>query len=107
MRGVLIRGSLSVTNDEKQHKKLLAAMGCVVCEKHYGIKDSPVELHHLRTGGWGKGDYKTLIPICHEHHRGAVGIHTLGTKAWEKIFGRQQDYLDTLTAAITGNHSKS
>jgi hypothetical protein len=49
----------------------------------------------LRTGGWGKGDYKTLIPLCFNHHQGAEGIHTLGTKAWERHFDvSQQDLLD-------------
>lgn len=83
-----------MTKAEKAHKAALASIGCMPCRKHMGIIDGPVELHHLRTGGWGKGDYRTLIPLCYEHHRGSVGIHTLGTKAWAERFGEQQEFLD-------------
>jgi len=80
---------------EKKHKQILADLGCMVCRRLYGIKDSPVELHHLRTGGWGKGDYTTLIPLCVEHHRGNTGVHGLGTKGFVKHYGfDQQDLLN-------------
>ena len=80
--------------EELRHKANLAELGCMVCRKLFGITDSPVELHHLRTGGWGKGDYLTLIPLCVTHHRGSDGVHTLGTKAWERTYGPQQEFLD-------------
>jgi hypothetical protein len=81
--------------EEKKHKQTLAELGCMMCRRLYGITDGPVELHHLRTGGWGKGDYKTLIPLCPEHHRGKTGIHGLGTKGFEKYYDlKQQDLLD-------------
>lgn len=80
-----------MTKAEKAHKEALAGLGCVLCRRLYGPHDpAPVELHHLRTGGWGKGDYTTLIPLCFLHHRGAEGIHTLGTKAWVRHFGFTQ-----------------
>ena len=82
-----------MTKAEKAHKSRLAEMGCLVCSRFFGVTDSPVELHHMRKGGWGRGDYTTLIPICYTHHRGTQGIHTLGTKAWERLFGAQEDYL--------------
>lgn len=84
-----------MTKEEKNYKQLLASLGCMLCRRLYGITDSPVELHHLRTGGWGKGDYKTLISLCVEHHRGNTGIHGLGTKGFEKHYDlKQQDLLD-------------
>ena len=81
---------------EKQHKARLADMACAICERIHGQHaGGNVELHHLRTGGWGKGDYLTLIPLCLNHHRGIDGIHTLGTKAWERMFDvSQRDLLD-------------
>ncbi len=75
-----------MSKEEKRHKAILADSGCLVCRHMFGIEDGPVTLHHLRSGGWGKGDYKTLIPLCHYHHQGEGGIHTLGTKAWERKF---------------------
>jgi hypothetical protein len=85
-----------MTNDEKQHKAKLADMACVICERIYGQHPGGnVTLHHLRSGGWGKGDYKTLVPLCFNHHQGAEGIHTMGTKAWERHFDvSQQDLLE-------------
>lgn len=76
-----------MTKAEQTHKRRVAELGCMVCKRLYGTHDpGPVELHHLRTGGWGKGDYKTLIGLCFLHHRGAEGVHTLGTKGFEKYF---------------------
>jgi len=83
-----------MTKEEKAHKQAVAELCCMVCRTKLGINDSPAELHHLRSGGWGKGDYKTLIPLCYRHHRGEDGIHTLGTKAWEKHYGTQQELLN-------------
>jgi hypothetical protein len=81
--------------EELIHKGKLAELGCMLCRRLYGITDGPVELHHLRTGGWGKGDYKTLIPLCPEHHRGKTGIHGMGTKGFEKYYDlKQQNLLD-------------
>ena len=80
-----------MTKAERQHKARLSQMACKICERLYGQHPGGnVELHHLRTGGWGKGDYRTLIPLCFNHHQGADGIHTLGTKAWEKRFDVSQ-----------------
>lgn len=85
-----------MTKDEKRHKQQLAEMGCAVCVHIFGPHPpGPVELHHKRSGGWGKGDYKTLIPLCYEHHRGQYGIHGMGTKAFEANYGiTQQELLD-------------
>lgn len=81
---------------EKLYKSRLAEMSCVICERIYGQHPGGnVTLHHFRSGGFGKGDYTTLIPLCHKHHQGDEGIHTLGTKAWERYFDvSQRDLLD-------------
>lgn len=72
---------------ESNHKSAVAALGCALCWHVHGPHEpGEVELHHLRTGGWGKGDYKTLIPLCYEHHRGRFGIHGMGTKAFYAYF---------------------
>lgn len=85
-----------MNSSEKKYKTRLAELGCMVCKRIYPRHEpGPVELHHLRTGGWGKGDYTTLIPLCVEHHRGNTGVHGLGTKGFERHYGfTQQDLLD-------------
>lgn len=81
---------------EMTHKNKLAGLGCMLCLHIHGKHDpAPVELHHLRSGGFGKGDYTTLIPLCFNHHRGQGGIHHMGTKAFERHYGiTQQQLLD-------------
>lgn len=77
-----------MTRAELIHKGKLAQIGCVVCRKLFpNLSPGHVELHHFRSGGWGKGDYKTLIPLCFEHHRGSTGIHGMGTKAFDRHYG--------------------
>lgn len=85
-----------MTKDEQAHKAKLADMACLICERIHGQHaGGNVQLHHLRTGGFGKGDFTTLIPLCFNHHQGAEGIHTLGTKAWERTFDvSQKDLLE-------------
>jgi len=83
-----------MTKDEKAWKGKVASLGCALCFKIHGSHDpGPVELHHLRAGGWGKGDYKTLMGLCYEHHRGNTGIHGLGTKQFEKYYKISQNDL--------------
>jgi hypothetical protein len=90
---------------EREHKAKLALMGCMVCRRLFGPHEpGPVELHHLRGGGWGKGDWTTLIPLCPEHHRGRSGVHGLGTKGFPKHYGFDQaDLLADVQQVIKGD----
>jgi hypothetical protein len=79
---------------ELRHKAALIELGCMVCRRLFPqLPPGPVELHHLRGGGWGKGDYTTLMPLCPEHHRGPSGVHGLGTKGFPKHYGFDQSDL--------------
>lgn len=82
-----------MTKDEAAHKARLVAMGCVACLRIHGPHEpGEVQLHHLRTGGWGKGGYLTLIPLCEPHHTGRFGIHGMGTKAFDAHYGDAEIY---------------
>lgn len=98
-----------MTKAEKQHKQRVSELGCSVCMHIFGNHPpGEVELHHLRSGGWGKGDYKTLMPLCYEHHRGQFGIHGMGTKAFEKNYGiTQQELLTWTTNQLSGKPCES
>jgi hypothetical protein len=89
---------------EREHKEALAQLGCMVCRRLFPfLAPGPVELHHLRGGGWGKGDYTTLIPLCAEHHRGGSGVHGLGTKGFVKRYGfTQGDLLADACSLLEG-----
>ena len=87
-----------MTKAEALHKSRVAELGCARCFYIHGPHEAgPVELHHLRSGGWGRGDYTTLIGLCVNHHRGREGIHHMGTKLWEREFGVTQQELLTWT----------
>lgn len=80
-----------MTRDEVIYKGKLAELGCLVCRREYPPHEpGPVEFHHYRGGGWGKGGYKTLMPLCPEHHRGKTGVHGLGTKGFPAHYGYGQ-----------------
>lgn len=91
-----------MTKAEKEHKRRLVDLGCMCCRRLWGINTPEVELHHLRAGqGWGKGDWRTLMPLCHEHHRGPSGVHGLGTRGFPKHYGfTEQDMLDDALALL-------
>lgn len=97
-----------MTKAEAAHKIRLSLLGCALCRKVHGPHEpGPVELHHLRTGGWGKDDYMTLIPLCYEHHRGNAGIHGMGTKAFERNYGyTQRELLDWALKQVNKNLTK-
>lgn len=94
-----------MTQDEKAHKSKLSDLGCMACRRLFGPHaPGPVELHHYRGGGWGKGDYKTLIPLCYEHHRGNTGIHHLGVKGFDKHYPFTQRDLLNDALQLLQNH---
>lgn len=80
-----------MTKADRQHMNDVAALGCCLCHHIHGPHEpGAVELHHLRTGGWGRGDASTVMGLCVEHHRGTLGIHGMGTKAFAKFYGISQ-----------------
>ena len=92
---------------EIEHKAALISLGCLACLRIHGPHaPGHTELHHFRGGGWGRGDYTTLIPLCIEHHRGDTGLHGLGTKGFDTKYAKshgftQRDLLED-ARAMTG-----
>jgi hypothetical protein len=86
------------TNAERKHMNKVAELGCAVCWRLHGPHDpGPVELHHPRTGvGMGKrSSHMDVLPLCVNHHRGNMGIHGVGRKAFEAHYGfTEMDLLD-------------
>jgi hypothetical protein len=75
----------------RQLYELAVDYGCIVCKNKYGVYTQPC-IHHITGAGMAlKSD--DFIPLCHHHHQGGEGIHTLGTRTWEDKFGRQQELL--------------
>lgn len=76
---------------------LVAQVPCVVCAQigH----ESPVVVHHMRTGMLGKrqSDHLT-IALCPEHHVGSYSIHHDREK-FERQFGSE---LELMAATVAG-----
>ena len=70
----------------------MVEFGCVVCRWYEGVDDLPPPcIHHIRDNtGIGMKD-EEMIPLCHYHHQGRMGIHTIGKKMWEERYGTQRE----------------
>jgi len=63
-------------------------MGCICCELAYAWPDTPAEVHHVRVKhGWGRASHKATIPLCMPHHRGAMGVHSMGRQEFKDTHG--------------------
>jgi len=77
----------------------LSRYGCCVCRVvHHAYREAMI--HHLTgikyRGAGKKASDEHTIPLCHEHHQGAQGIHTIGMRPWEEQFGKQSVYLEMI-----------
>lgn len=67
----------------KRHMGRVAQVPCVLCT-YLGQGQSQSEVHHIREGhGASQRASDWLVcALCPEHHRGASGVHGLGTKGF-------------------------
>ena len=68
-----------VTKAQKLHMQKMVEYGCMICRHFEEVVDlPPCNIHHIRDKtGLGLKD-KDMIPLCHYHHQGKMGIHTIG-----------------------------
>lgn len=87
----------------KAHFNRVASMGCVVCGQ-------AAEIHHciggsMKARGVSRGLSQKVsdwlvIPLCANHHRGAEGIHSMGSDNWEQCYGEQAAHIDRIAALL-------
>lgn len=86
------------TKAEKKHYDKLAQLGCSLC-RHLGYGETPCEIHHIRHAG--KRSNASVIGLCPEHHRGNIGVHGMGRKAFSKHYGvSEEDLLEQTQTLI-------
>ena len=80
------------TKAEKAHLARVAQLPCVLCG------DSPVEVHHVRTGAGlsQRSSHYLTVPLCPACHRGQFGLH--GDKAVLRV--RKVTEMDLLARVI-------
>ena len=57
----------------------------MVCYFGRDIKGTPAEIHHIAENSGLRSDF-AISPLCQEHHRGASGLHGMGTKAFIRVW---------------------
>lgn len=66
----------------------VAALGCIVCDHCYGVKDTPAQVHHARVRhGFGRSSHLMVLPLCELHHTGKDGVHNHGRAEFEQLHG--------------------
>ena len=76
------------TKAEREYMNKVASLGCIIC-------GSPAQVHHKTGAGMGlRASHYDTIPLCHHHHNGAEGIHTIGKMTWEAKYGYQVDMIE-------------
>lgn len=90
---------------ERLHMGKVAALGCLICRR-LGYEGTEAEVHHLREGQGGaqRASGFLTVPLCPEHHRGASGLHGLGTRMFERRYrvdelGLLAETIEALTCA--------
>ena len=89
-----------MTKTQKAHYSRVAALGCILCRR-LGYEGTPPELHHIRRAG-RRAD-APVIPLCPPHHRGNIGIHGMGRKAFERHYEVTEEELLAWMEELLGN----
>lgn len=77
------------TEAQRERWERIRSLGCIVC----GVM---AEIHHCFTGAGGRKNHDKVIPLCHYHHRGGAGIHSIGRKTWQELFGKEQELIEVV-----------
>ncbi len=78
-----------------QYMNLVAEQGCYICGQG-------AEIHHnTNNRAYSKKSSNfNIIPLCPNHHRGQDGIHHIGVKKWESIFGDQDKIVEKVKRRV-------
>ena len=86
---------------KNKHYDKVADLGCILCKK-IGYDGTPCEIHHIRRGG--RRDSAPVIGLCAAHHRGDIGVHGMGRKAFERHYQTTEEELLAWTKELLDTH---
>jgi hypothetical protein len=83
-----------------KHMGRVAALGCVLCKLIGREQSTRTEVHHVREGQGAaqRADDMLTVSLCSDCHRGADGLHGLGTKGFYMRY--KMDELDLLALTL-------
>lgn len=68
----------------ENYQSKVRGLGCVLCQ-HLGLGNTPAQIHHVESVRDALSEY-AVVPLCHEHHEGAAGVHGLRRKGFERVY---------------------
>lgn len=83
----------------KSHLERVRSVGCVVCRLMGTPQEGPTYAHHVESVRDGLSDYAT-VALCHDHHQGGQGVHTLSRKVFAMRFGLSDVDLIAMTVRL-------
>jgi hypothetical protein len=86
---------------KNKHYDKVADLGCILCKK-IGYDGTPCEIHHIRRGGCRNS--APVIGLCPSHHRGDIGVHGMGRKAFERHYQTTEEELLAWTKELLDTH---
>ena len=91
---------MSKTASESRYLGRVAALPCVLCQHLGQPQEGRTFAHHVKegTGLSQRSQHWLTVALCHDHHQGVNGIHTLGTRGIYTRF--RMDELDLLALTI-------
>ena len=88
------------------YMELVAQLGCVACETHREVQNSPTTVHHVIHDRYStrKAPDRDTIPLCDGHHQGdfdtsKLAIHR-GKEKWRDRYGPDYSYIPATRAAV-------
>jgi hypothetical protein len=88
------------TKAQKEWMDRVRSLGCRVC-RNLGLGETPASTHHCLTGAGGSRDHWKVLPLCHFHHQGEQGIHTLGRKVWQAKYGTEEQLMQQVREELS------
>lgn len=82
------------TAAESRYMGLIASMKCLLCRR-FEDTSLPTEVHHIGEGSSRQNNW-LVVPLCGSrmdggHHRGAAGLHGMGSRGFVRMYKVPQD----------------
>lgn len=85
------------TKGQRERWSRIVELGCAV----EGCPNPPA-IHHCGTGMGGRKDHDRVLGLCHLHHQGKLGVHTMSRRVWQARFGTEDDLMARQAEALGG-----